>query len=680
VSMTTIRIDESEGYDLLETIGIPTPRYRLAQTADDAVTAANEIGYPVVLKIVSPDVSHKSDVGGVVTFVRTADEVKRSFERILANVREKNPEARVTGVIIEEQASPGLELIIGGKTDPSFGEVLLFGIGGKFVDLVKDVSLRVLPIDDLKIREMVQELWGYKLIHGYRDEPPLDENALIDTIRKISSYFYRNPQLVEFDINPFILYEHGGCAVDARFILETDGKQRVSRAHTEILPALFNARTIAVVGASADPGKVGYAVCKNLLTFPGRLVPVNPNRAEILGKKAFPNLSSIQEPVDIAVITVPAPVVPSLVEEAGKCKIPLLVIISSGFREAGEKGKELEEKVLSLAQEYGIRIVGPNCLGIMFPYQKINTTFDPISPKPGKLAFISQSGAVITTLVDWSLPEDIGFSGVISVGNQLDLGFEEYVNFFGQDDQTKAIILYIEEVRDGPRFMEVASRVTPKKPVIAIKSGASVKGKKAAASHTGSLAGSHDVYLAAFRQAGVLTVRSTQQAFRVGELLASEGYPKGKRAVVITSAGGYGVLASDYAERYGIELINLSPELLARFNAILPASWNHDNPMDILGDANAERFAKIFEILIENQQEWDIIFIIIVPSALADPVRLAEEVVRFSRRTRKMMVGCMIGGDSMKQAFRILKDNNIPNFQNIEDAFEIVGMIVHNRY
>ncbi|MCK9580205.1 MAG: acetate--CoA ligase family protein [Methanoregula sp.] len=678
--MAIIRIDESDGYELLEKIGISTPRYRLARTVNEAVAAAEEIGYPVVLKIVSPDISHKSDVSGVVTFIRTADAVRKSFDQILSNVREKNPDARISGIIVEQQASPGLELIIGGKTDPSFGEVLLFGTGGKFVDLVKDVSLRVLPLDDHQIREMVQELWGYKLIHGYRDEPPLDELALIDTLRKISSYFYQNPHLVEFDINPFILYENGGCAVDARFILETDEKKQVSRPHSEILPSLFDAHTIAVVGASADSNKVGYAVCKNLLTFPGILIPVNPKMSEILGKKAFPNLTSIKEPVDIAVITVPAPLVPAIVEEAGRCRIPLLVIISSGFREAGDRGRALEEQVLTLAQEYNMRIVGPNCLGIMFPYRKINTTFDPISPKPGKLAFVSQSGAVITTLVDWSLPEDIGFSGIISVGNQLDLGFEEYVSFFAKDEQTKAIILYIEEIRDGSRFIEVVSKVTPKKPVIAIKSGASKKGKKAAASHTGSLAGSHDVYLAAFRQAGILSVRSTQQAFHVGNLLASEGYPKGKRAVAITSAGGFGVLASDYAERYGIELIDLSPELLGQLNAILPPSWNHDNPMDILGDANADRFAKVFEILIQNQQVWDIIFIIIVPSALADPVRLAEMVVRFARQTRKMIVGCMIGGDSMKRAFRILKDNNIPNFQDIEDAFEIVGMIVHNRY
>jgi acetyl coenzyme A synthetase (ADP forming)-like protein len=678
--MTLHRIDESEGYELLRSIGIPSPAYTIARTADEAVAAADRIGYPVVLKIVSPAISHKSDVGGVITSIKNADGVKLSFEKILSNVNTHSPGSQVDGIIVEQQMDPGLELIIGGKTDPSFGEVLLFGIGGKFVDLVKDVSFRILPLDEHAVREMIQELWGYKLIHGYRDEPPRDERALIATIIKISSYFYQNTHLVEFDINPFVLYEHGGCAVDARFIIDTEEKKAVSREHEEIPPGLFDAKTIAVVGASADPNKVGYAVCKNLLSFPGRLAPVNPGRREILGEPAFPSLSAIDGQVDIAVITIPAPGVPAVVEEAGRCKIPLLVIISSGFREAGDAGRALEEQVLTIARKFGIRIIGPNCLGVMFPYRGINTTFDPISPKPGRLAFISQSGAVITTLVDWSLPEDIGFSAVISVGNQLDLGFEEYINLVAQDDHTRAIILYIEEVRDGLRFMEVVSKVTPKKPVIVIKSGSSKKGKRAAASHTGSLAGSHDVYLAAFKQAGMITVRSTQQAFHVGELLASEGYPKGKRAIAITSAGGFGVLASDYAERYGIELIELTPAMREQLNAVLPASWNHDNPMDILGDANAERFARVFDILIQNQRDWDIIFIIIVPSALADPVLLAQEVVRFSKQTKKMIVGCMAGGDSMRPAFRILKDNNIPNFQDIENAFEITGMIVHNRY
>jgi acyl-CoA synthetase (NDP forming) len=312
---------------------------------------------------------------------------------------------------------------------------------------------------------------------------------------------------------------------------------------------------------------------------------------------------------------------------------------------------------------------------MMLPHQGINTTFDPVSPKPGNIAFISQSGAIITTIVDWSLPEEIGMSVVISVGNQADLTFEDFVRFAGNDPHTKAIILYVEQIRDGRRFMEVVSRITPKKPVVAIKAGVSRIGQKAAASHTGSLAGSNEVYLAAFRQAGVIPVLSIREAFQAAELLASEGYPKGNRAVVITNAGGFAVLSSDYAERFGIGMIAFSEDLVRELDAILPSDWSRENPIDMVGDASADRFAKTFDIMIKNQDLWDIAVIIAVPSAISDPIRVANEIVRFSRHTHKMIVGCMIGGDSMKTPLRILRDAQIPNFPDLEDAFKAVGNI-----
>jgi acyl-CoA synthetase (NDP forming) len=311
----------------------------------------------------------------------------------------------------------------------------------------------------------------------------------------------------------------------------------------------------------------------------------------------------------------------------------------------------------------------------MLPLQGINTTFDPVSPRPGKIAFISQSGAIITTIVDWSLPEEIGFSAVISVGNQADLTFEDFIQYAGSDPNTKAIILYIEQVHDGRRFMDIVSAITQKKPIVAIKSGASKIGKKAASSHTGSLAGSNEVYLAAFRQAGVIPVQSIREAFQAAELLSSEGYPKGVRAVVITNAGGFAVLASDYAERFGIEIIEFSPEIIADLNAVLPADWSRENPIDMVGDSGAERYARTFDVMIKNQDLWDIAFVIAVPSAISDPIRVANELARFSKHTHKMIVGCMIGGDSMKTPLRILRDANIPNFPDLEDAFRAVGNI-----
>ena len=671
-------IQEAEGYELLKTCGIPVPRFEIACSPSEAAAASDQIGYPVVLKVISPQIVHKSDAGGVIVNISSAAKTREAYDAIIHAVAQFNTSAVIEGIMVEQQLPPGLELIIGGKTDPAFGKVLTIGIGGTLVELLRDTATRVLPIDRDEIEVMVHDLQAYPLIAGFRREPARDKQALIGIIESIARLFAMRPDLVEFDINPVILYEQGACAVDARFYVSDHLPPEISPPVKQAVSGLFRPKSIAVVGASPEPNKVGYAIVRNLLSFPGSLYPVNPRHAMIIGRKTYPTLGSIPEPVDIAVVAVPARTVPQIIEEAGKKGIPLVIIISSGFRESGAEGKILEEQVLAIASRYGIRIMGPNCLGLMLPLQGINTTFDPVSPKPGKIAFISQSGAIISTIVDWSLPEEIGFSAVISVGNQADLTFEDFIQYAGADPNTKAIILYIEQIHDGKRFMEMVRTITPKKPIVAIKSGSSKIGKKAASSHTGSLTGSNEVYLAAFRQSGVIPVQSIREAFQAAELLSSEGYPKGMRAVVITNAGGFAVLSSDYAERFGIDLIRFSPALIAELDAVLPADWSRANPVDMVGDSSADRFARTFDIMIKNQDLWDIAFVVAVPSAISDPLQVANELVRFSKHTHKMIVGCMIGGDSMKTPLRILRDANIPNFPDLEDAFRAVGNICKN--
>jgi acetyl coenzyme A synthetase (ADP forming)-like protein len=668
-------LSEAEGYEQLKSAGIPVPRFLITHSAREAKDAADTIGYPVVMKVVSEQVVHKTDAGGVVTDIRTPAEAAAAFEKISHDVKARVPGSVIDGIIVEQQLPPGLELIIGGKTDPTFGKIITIGAGGTLVELLRDVSIRILPVEENEIRTMVRELRIYSLIQGYRNQPPRDEGAFVATIAAAARWFFSSSRVVEFDLNPLVLYDKGGCAVDARVYID-DAPAPVAGDERPALPdQLLAIRSIAVVGASQDPNKVGYAITRNLLSFPGSIYPVNPKVTEILGRKAYPSLSQIQEHVDMAVVAIPAKGVPQVVKEAGEKKVPLVIIISSGFRETGEAGQMLEKEVLATASRYGIRIMGPNCLGLMLPHQGINTTFDPVSPKPGKIAFISQSGAIITTIVDWSLPEEIGLSAVISVGNQADLSFEDFVQFAGNDPDTKAIILYVEQIRYGGRFMETVSGITPKKPVVAIKAGASAVGQKAASSHTGSLAGSHAVYMAAFRQAGVISVNSIRGAFQTAELLASEGYPKGTRAVVITNAGGFGVLSSDYAEQNGITMVEFSDDLIKELDAVLPPDWSRANPIDMVGDSSADRFARTFDIMIKNQQIWDIAFVIAVPSAISDPIRVANEIVRFSKNTHKMIVGCMIGGDSMKTPLRILRDAQIPNFPDLEDAFKAVGTV-----
>lgn len=677
--MTRTLLSEAEGYALLAAHTIPVPNHSLTTTPEEAVRAADAIGYPVVMKVVSAEIVHKSDVGGVVIGISSAEEVRVVFKRIMDSAHSRAPDARITGIVVEQQLPPGLELIIGGKIDPAFGRILTVGLGGKMVELLRDVSLRVLPVSDDEINDMIEELKGYPLITGYRDEPPRDKKALARIIRSAADLFLSDLTLSEFDINPLVLYKDGACAVDARFYREEREIPLETLASAGMDNSLLDISSIAVVGASQDPGKIGYAICRNLLTFPGSLYPVNPKSPMILGRQAYPDLASIPEKVDLAVIAIPAAGVPGVIEEAGKKKIPLSIIISSGFREGGGEGRNLEEDILAIAQRHGMRIMGPNCLGLMLPHKGINTTFDPVSPRPGRIAFISQSGAIITTIVDWSLPEDIGFSSVISVGNQADLTFEDFIRFAGDDPQTRSIILYIEQIRFGKRFMDVVRRVSLTKPVVAIKSGASRLGQKAASSHTGSLTGSYDVYMAAFRQAGVIPARSIREAFQAAELLSSEGYPHGTRAIVITNAGGFAVLSSDYAERFGIEMVEFPPDLVSELDAVLPANWSRANPIDMVGDSSADRFARTFDIMIRRQDLWDIAFIVAVPSAISDPIRVANEIVRFSKHTHKMIVGCMIGGDSMKTPLRILRDSQIPNFPDLEDAFRTVGNICQHK-
>ncbi|MBP2145859.1 acetyl coenzyme A synthetase (ADP forming)-like protein [Methanofollis sp. W23] len=673
-------LSEAEGYDLLREYGVPTPGFEIVTNADAAAKAASAIGFPVVMKVVSPQIVHKSDAGGVVVGISGAAEAKKAFTQIVDSAKEYDPEAEVKGVIVEEMAQPGLELILGGKTDPAFGKVITFGMGGTLVELMKDVTLRIVPVSEEEIRTMVREINAYPLIAGYRGMKPRDEEALVEIIAGVARFFEENPQVTEFDINPLRLYESGACAVDARIIVDEDLKPVERRERTFVPPEYFTPRSVAVIGASSNPQKMGYAVLHNLLHFPGQIYPVNNKRTEVQGLKAYPNVTAIPNPIDLAVITVPAVHVPRVMQECGEKKIPLVVVITAGFKEAGEEGKVLEERMLDIARHYHIRVVGPNCLGLIIPPRGLDTTYVHESPKPGSVAFISQSGAIINTVVDWSLKQDIGFSAVFSVGNQADLDFLDYLRFVEQDKSTRAIILYIEQLTNGREFMEVVSEVAKKKPVVAIKSGSSQKGQKAASSHTGSLSGSYEVYMEAFREAGVIPVRALRGAFEVAELCASPGgYPKGRRAIVITNAGGFAVLSSDYAEMYGLDLIDLPPAILNELNEILPDYWSHANPLDLLGDASEKRFQQVFEVLARHSDLWDIAFVVGFPNLVLDSESLAHQIINFSGKTENLVVGTLLGGECMDAGIKILKDHDIPNFDELEQCFKVVGRVVWQR-
>jgi len=586
-------------------------------------------------------------------------------------------DAEISGYMVVREVAAGTEFLIGGRTDPSFGKIITVGMGGILVELLHDFSMRVLPVSYDQYQEMIREMSGYKLITGFRGRKPLDEEALVTLLHKAGTMFFENDEIIEFDINPVILYEKGAFAVDARIYVKS-GETSVAKPPVILppVPDILHPKSIAVVGASKTPGKVGYAVFRNLLNFKGKLYPVNPQAEDILGIPVYKTLSDIPEPVEMVVVAIPAPKVPEIIHEAGKLGAKVAVILTAGFRETGEEGRKLEDELLRVARETGIRIVGPNCLGIIIPPLELNATFDVQSPLSGQIGFISQSGAIITTVLDWSISRRIGFSSVISVGNQSDMGFIEYLQVLDQDPTTYAIILYVEEIRDGRNFIKYASTMRGRKPIIALKSGSSERGQEAASSHTGSLAGSFETYIAAFRQAGVIPAFSLNEAFDIARLAVSEGYPRGKRTIILTNAGGFGVLAADYAEKFGLDMINLPDGVYEELNRLLPDLWSHKNPVDLLGDSNAARFARVFDIMIKFQNFWDIAIVITAPVAMMDPKNLAHEMIRLSRFTRSMVVGCLLGGDSMKAAIDMLGEAHIPNYQDLQDAFRAVGSII----
>ncbi|MBQ3569096.1 MAG: acetate--CoA ligase family protein [Methanocorpusculum sp.] len=671
-------LSEADGYALLRQYDVPAPAFEIVQSPEDAAKAAASIGYPVVMKIVSPQIIHKSDAGGVIVGVKDDAAAKEAFDKIVANAKNYNPDAEIKGVIIEEMAKPGLELIVGGKIDPAFGRVLTFGLGGTMVEFHKDVGIRLLPAEDDELRSLIREIKGYTLIKGYRGDAPKDEEFLFQVLKNACRFFEDNENVVEFDINPLRLYEKGGCAVDARVIVQDEPV--VLPPHYDpkkIVPLdYYKPRSVAVIGASDDKTKMGYAAFHNLLQFPGEVYPVNNKRSEIQGVKCYPSVGDIPGPVDMVVITVPAQLVPGIMDECGKKGVKMAVVITAGFKEMNEEGKALEERMVAIARSYGVRIVGPNCLGLILPPYKLDTTYVATSPLPGDIAFISQSGAIANAVVGISLSEgsEMGYSEVVSVGNQCDLDFLDYMSYAARDPHTKSIILYIEEIKNGVAFMEMAREVTKLKPIVAIKAGSSKRGQAAAASHTGSLSGAYEVYMEAFRKCGVVPAKTLEGAFQIAKILGGLKKPlTGKRAVVITNAGGFAVLSNDYAETWGIDICDLPQEVIDEMDTFLPPFWNKNNPIDLLGDADEARFRGVYDVLCKNPDLWDIAILVNFPNKVLSPEQVGQVIIDYQKKTDNLLVGCFVGGDSLKPGVDLLTEHNIPVFEELEFTYRVLG-------
>jgi acetyltransferase len=448
------------------------------------------------------------------------------------------------------------------------------------------------------------------------------------------------------------------------------------------LQVFFSPRSVALIGATDREGSVGRTVLWNLVTNPfgGTVFPVNAKRSSVLGIKCSPSVGAIPEPIDLAVVVTPAPAVPGVIRECAAAKIPGAIVISAGFKESGEQGRLLEQEVLAVAREARMRILGPNCLGVMSPLSGLNATFAGAMARKGNVAFLSQSGALQTAILDWSLQENVGFSAFVSLGSMLDVGWGDLIDYLDNDGRTRSILIYMESVGDARAFLSAAREVTLRKPIIVLKGGRTAQAAQAAASHTGTLAGSDEVLTAAFRRSGVLRVDSIGDLFYMADALGKQPRPRGRRLAIVTNAGGPAVLATDTLVAGGGELAPISAEGAARLDALLPPQWSHGNPIDILGDADPERYAKTLEIA-GDEKDSDGLLVILTPQDMTEPTLTAERLKPYAhRRTDKPVLASWMGGLEVEAGRQILSDSGIPTVRYPDTAARIFNYMWRYTY
>jgi acetyltransferase len=476
----------------------------------------------------------------------------------------------------------------------------------------------------------------------------------------------------------------------------TDPAYDILRSERQTLEPFFAPKSVAVIGASESVGSVGKTLLRNLLQNPfgGTVFPVNPRRNSVMGVKAYPDLAAIPDAVDLAVIATPAATVPSLIHECGAAGVKRVVVVSAGFKEIGAPGIALEQEILAAARQYGLRIIGPNCLGLMNPHSGLNATFASAMARPGNVGFISQSGALCTSILDWSFRENVGFSAFISIGSMLDVDWGDLIYYLGDDPQTQSIVLYMESIGNARSFLSAAREVALAKPIIVIKAGRTEAAAKASASHTGAMTGSDDVLNAAFRRCGVLRVTRISELFNMAEVFAKQPRPKGPHLTIITNAGGPGVLATDMLATSGGELAELSAETIAQLNQVLPPFWSHNNPVDILGDATPERYLQTLDVALRDPNS-DGALVILTPQAMTEPTQIAEQLKEFAETaqqnngrwsttglgaTPKPILASWMGGAEVMAGEAILNSAKIPTYAYPDSAARVFNYMWQSSY
>jgi acetyl coenzyme A synthetase (ADP forming)-like protein len=651
-----------------EAYGIPLPAEGLATSATQAAEMATGIGFPVVMKIVSPDILHKTEAGGVMVGVETAEEAGTAYDRILANAKAYKADADIAGVQVQQMlVGEAQEVIVGAVTDPSFGKLVAFGLGGILVEVLKDITFRLAPASRDDALSMLDGIQAAEVLKGVRGADPVDRDALASIIVNVSKLVDDFPEIQEVDLNPVFSTPSGATAVDALFSVSFEPREAPYRpSQEEIVNAMtriMKPRAVAVVGASDADGKIGNSVMKNLINggYPGEIYPINPKTDEVLGKKAYKSVLDIPGEVDVAVFAVPAKFCVAAMDEVGRKGIPGAVMIPSGFAEVGDH--ELQDELLAMARKHKVRVMGPNIYGFYYTPSSLCATFCTAYDVKGKVALSSQSGGVGMSIIGFSRSTKMGVSAIVGLGNKSDLDEDDLLTFFEQDENTDVMAMHAEDLKDGRAFAEVASRVSKKKPVVMLKAGRTNLGARAAASHTGALAGNDKIYDDVLRQSGVIRANSLNEMLEFARGLPVLPAPKGENVVIITGAGGSGVLLSDACVDAGLSLMEFPPDLDEGFKQFIPPFGASGNPVDITGGEPPTTYQNTIRYGLDDDRIHSLILgywhtIITPPMVFA---KLTAEVVQEARDRgiNKPVVASLVGDVEVEQACEYLYERGI---------------------
>lgn len=668
-------ITEELSKSVLKKYGIKVPGYALVNSTKEATKVARKLGYPLVMKVVSPQILHKTDVGGVKVGLQNEKEVKRAFNDMYKRLSKKKG-VQLKGILLEKMVPQGVELIVGLQNDPQFGPVIMVGLGGVLTEIFKDVAFRMLPITVADAKSMLQELKGAKILQGFRGSKPIDQNMLAKALVQIGKLGVDNAGYFDsIDFNPIVVYPKSYYVVDAKILLRKEFKQNAistAQPNADFMEKFFTPESVALVGASATPGKIGNSVLDSMAKhdYKGKVYPINPKADEILGIKCYPSLEAIQDPIDLVVVCVDLSVTPPVLEACAKKDIHSVVIVSGGGKELGGERAAMEAEIKRLSEQHKIRIIGPNCIGMFNAANRLDCAFQGqarmVRARLGDVAFLSQSGTMGISFLETA--DSFGLSKMVSYGNRSDVDEADMIWYLASDPQTKVITLYVEGFGDGRKFIETAKRVMVEKhkPVVMWKSGRTALGAKQAASHTGSLGGSNAIIMGAFKQAGIISVDSYQELAGVVKALSWQPAAKGNRAGLVSNGAGPMIGAIDHFERFGLEVAKVTEATLGEMKAHYPPTYvlGSGNPVDVTGGANADDYRYAIQKFMDDPNVD-----IIMPWFVFQDDPLEETIIdylgEFSRQGKKPILVGGNGGPYTQRVSALIEKHKVPVYDDI---------------